>query len=80
MFFGVKKIFKLFVLLVEKGVLKEAFELKKDCYFLKEGFDIGKVEKVKDKVFFIFLVKNYFKDFLIKNLFLFFKIDVLILC
>lgn len=51
LFFGVKKIPKPFAPLVEKGVLKEALELKKDRYFLKEGFDIGKVEKVKIRRF-----------------------------
>ncbi|MGL2708169.1 ribonuclease R, partial [Helicobacter pylori] len=44
LFFGVKKIPKRFAPLIEKGVLKEALQLKKERYFLKEGFDIGKVE------------------------------------
>ncbi|WP_181324156.1 RNB domain-containing ribonuclease [Helicobacter pylori] len=80
LFFGVKKIPKRFAPLVEKGVLKEALQSNKDRYFLKEGFDIGKVEKVKDKAFFISLAKNYPKDPLIKNLPPSFKTDALILC
>ncbi|EJC17668.1 ribonuclease R domain protein [Helicobacter pylori Hp P-74] len=80
LFFGVKKIPKRFAPLIEKGVLKEALQLKKERYFLKEGFDIGKVEKVKDKAFFISLAKNYPKDPLIKNLPPSFKTDALILC
>ncbi len=80
LFFGVKKIPKRFAPLVEKGVLKEALQSNKDRYFLKEGFDIGKVEKVRDKAFFISLAKNYPKDPLIKNLPPSFKTDALILC
>ncbi|EKE93114.1 ribonuclease R domain protein [Helicobacter pylori R055a] len=80
LFFGVKKIPKRFAPLVEKGVLKEVLQSNKDRYFLKEGFDIGKVEKVRDKAFFISLAKNYPKDPLIKNLPPSFKTDALILC
>ncbi|MFA4763185.1 RNB domain-containing ribonuclease, partial [Helicobacter pylori] len=80
LFFGVKKIPKRFAPLVEKGVLKEALQLKKEHYFLKEGFDIGRIEWVKNKAFFVSLAKNYPKDPLIKNLPPSFKTDALILC
>lgn len=80
LFFGVKKIPKRFAPLVEKGVLKEVLQSNKDRYFLKEGFDIGKIERVKNKAFFISLAKNYPKDPLIKNLPPSFKTDALILC
>lgn len=79
-FFGVKKIPKRFAPLVEKGVLKEALRSNKDRYLLKEGFDIGKIERVKNKAFFVSLAKNYPKDPLIKNLPPSFKTDALILC
>lgn len=80
LFFGVKKIPNRFAPLVEKGVLKEALQSNKDRYLLKEGFDIGKIERVKNKAFFISLAKNYPKDPLIKNLPPSFKTDALILC
>ncbi|WP_033746255.1 RNB domain-containing ribonuclease [Helicobacter pylori] len=80
LFFGVKKIPKRFTPLIEKGVLKEAIEFKKERYILKEGFDIGKIEWVKNKAFLISLAKNYPKDPLIKNLPPSFKTDALILC
>lgn len=80
LFFGVKKIPKRFAPLVEKGVLKEVLQSNKDRYFLKEGFDIGKIERVKNKAFFVSLAKNYPKDPLIKNLPSSFKTDALILC
>ncbi len=51
LFFGVKKIPKRFAPLVEKGVLKEAVEFKKERYILKEGFDVGKIERVKIRRF-----------------------------
>ncbi len=80
LFFGVKKIPKRFTPLIEKGVLKEAIEFKKERYILKEGFDIGKIEWVKNKAFLISLARNYSKDPLIKNLPPSFKTDALILC
>ncbi|GAA8165468.1 hypothetical protein NP0155_11220 [Helicobacter pylori] len=80
LFFGVKKIPKPFAPLIEKGVLKEALQLKKERYFLKEGFDIGRIERAENKAFFISLAKNYPKDPLIKNLPPSFKTDALILC
>lgn len=51
LFFGVKKIPKRFAPLIEKGVLKEALGFNKERYFLKEGFDIGKIERVKIRRF-----------------------------
>ncbi|WP_104744562.1 RNB domain-containing ribonuclease [Helicobacter acinonychis] len=80
LFFGVKKIPKPFAPLMGKGVLKEVLELKKERCILKEGFDIGKIEWVKNKAFFISLARNYPKDPLIKNLPPSFKTDALILC
>ncbi|GAA8157661.1 hypothetical protein NP05261_08380 [Helicobacter pylori] len=80
LFFGVKKIPKRFAPLVEKGVLKEALQSNKDRYFLKGGFDIGRIEWAENKAFFISLAKNYPKDPLIKNLPPSFKTDALILC
>ncbi|EQD90046.1 RNB domain protein [Helicobacter pylori SouthAfrica50] len=80
LFFGVKKIPKRFTPLIEKGVLKEAVEFKKERYILKEGFDIGKIERVKNKAFLISLARNYPKDPLIKNLPPSFKTGALILC
>ncbi len=80
LFFGVKKIPKRFTPLIEKGVLKEAVEFKKERYILKEGFDIGKIERVKNKAFLISLARNYPKDPLIKNLPPSFKAGALILC
>ncbi len=80
LFFGVKKIPKRFAPLIEKGVLKEALQSNKERYFLKEGFDIGRIERAENKAFFISLAKNYPKDPLIKNLPSSFKTDALILC
>ncbi len=80
LFFGVKKIPKPFASLIEKGVLKEALGFSKEHYFLKEGFDIGRIERAENKAFFISLAKNYPKDPLIKNLPSSFKTDALILC
>ncbi len=80
LFFGVKKIPKPFASLIEKGVLKEAIGCNKERYFLKEGFDIGRIERAENKAFFISLAKNYSKDPLIKNLPPSFKTDALILC
>ncbi|WRF54776.1 ribonuclease R [Helicobacter pylori] len=80
LFFGVKKIPKPFAPLIEKGVLKEALGFNKERYFLKEGFDIGRIERAENKAFFISLAKNYPKDPLIKNLPPSFKTDALILC
>ncbi len=80
LFFGVKKIPKPFAPLIEKGVLKEAVRFNKERYFLKEGFDIGRIERAENKAFFISLAKNYPKDPLIKNLPPSFKTDALILC